>query len=584
MIRSALVKRLWTGGVRSVALSLCLAATLASTLSGCASGGFGESQRNTESLYGNYLAGRYAGSLRDMDAAAAYYEQALAEDPDNPFIVERAFLLSVTAGNVSAGLRFARQIVETSPDNRTARLALALSELKSDNFDEAIAEIDQAAPGPFTALIGTLVKAWAEAGRDDPAAASAVLDSFNDRPAFDLFRIMHEAMIADYLDNTAKARTAYVQSQVASSGASLRIVDAYGRFLERQGDVDLAREIYRNYERLAPNHPIINASLARIADEDTPSRLVSSPSDGIAEALYGLSSALAQESGIDISILYIQLALYMRPDFDVARTLLADLYERAERYNDAVSIYSEVPKSSPLYENAQIQIAINLDRMDRTDEGVARLRTLARQNPKSLEPLTALGDMLRGREEYGPAAVEYSAAIALAGAPSERIWTLYYARGMCLERLKRWDEAEADLKLALKLSKEHPLVLNYLGYSWVEQGANLDEAMAMIQKAVDLRPDDGFIVDSLGWAHYRLGNFAEAVTHLERAVELQPEDPIINDHLGDALWRVGRKVEARFQWLHALALDPDKELEAAINEKLENGLGAAPDPERAAGI
>ncbi|MEQ9518133.1 MAG: tetratricopeptide repeat protein [Parvibaculum sp.] len=561
-----------------------LSLALATGLNACASSGFGTSQRNTESLYGNYLAGRYAGSLRDMESAATYYEHALAEDPNNPFIVERAFLLSVTAGNVPAALRFARQIIETSPDNRTARLVLALSELKSGNYDEAITEIDAAAPGPFTALVGTLVKAWAEAGREDVDAAQAVLDSFKDRPAFDLFRIMHEAMIADYAGSQAKARTAYVQSQAASSGASLRIVEGYGRFLERQGDVDLAREVYRNYERLAPNHPIINASLARVAAGDTPTRLVSSPAEGLAEALYGLSSALAQESGIDISILYIQLALYMRPDFDVGRTLLADLYERAERPNDAVATYGDVPRSSALYENAQIQIAINLDRMDRSADAVARLRTLARQFPTSMEPLTALGDILRGREDYERAAIEYSKAIVLAGEPTGRVWTIYYARGMCLERLKRWDAAEKDLKLALKLSNEHPLVLNYLGYSWVEQGTNLDEAMAMIQKAVDLRPDDGFIVDSLGWAYYRLGQFEAAVTHLERAVELQPEDPTINDHLGDAFWRVGRKIEARFQWLHALELDPDKDLAAAINEKLENGLGPTPDPDRAAGL
>ena len=580
MIKSAVIRRLWTRSAGGRLLSLMLIVGL----SACAAGDFGASQRNPESLYGNYLAGRYAGSLRDMDAAASYYEQALAEDPENPFIIERAFLLSVTAGNVPAGLRFARQIIETSPDNRTARLVLALSELKAGHYDQAISEIDAAAPGPFTALVGTLVKAWAEAGRGDVEAAGAILDSFRDRPAFDLFRIMHEAMIADYMEDAGKARTAYIQSQNASSGASLRIVEAYGRFLERQGDVDLAREIYNNYARLAPNHPIIQASLARIEAEQTPSRLVSSPPEGLAEALYGLSSALAQESGIDISILYIQLALYLRPDFDVARTLLADLYERADRLEDAVATYGVVPRNSPLYENAQIQIAVNLDRMDRPKDGVARLKALARAFPASLEPLTALGDILRGREDYEAASIEYSKAITLAGEPSPRTWTIYYARGMCLERLKRWDEAEKDLKLALKLSNEHPLVLNYLGYSWIEQGANLDEAMAMIQKAVDLRPDDGFIVDSLGWAHYRLGNFEAAVTHLERAVELQPEDPTINDHLGDAFWRVGRKIEARFQWLHALELDPEADLAVAIQEKLESGLGPTPEPDRAAGL
>lgn len=550
-------------------------AVLAGLLGACAGAGFGTSQRNPDSLYGNYLAGRHAGAIRDMEAAADFYEHALAEDPGNPVIVERAFLLSVTAGNISNGLSLASQIVERDPSNRTARLVRALSAVKAKNYDRAIEEIDAAAPGPFTALVGTLATAWSRAGKGEGEAAFAALDTFRDRPAFDLFRVFHEALIADYLGDAARARTAYLKAQEASGAASLRIVQAYGRFLERQGDVELAREIYNNYGRLAPDHPIVEDALNRIEQGIKPSALVRSPADGLSEALYGLASALAQESGIDISILYTQLALYLRPDFDVARTLLADLFERGDGLEDAIAAYSKVGKGSPLYENAQIQIAIDLDRLDRSREAVGRLRALIRQYPASIEPLTALGDILRGREDYAEAANAYSRAIELAGEPDPRYWTIYYARGMCYERIKLWPSAEKDLKLALELSDEHPLVLNYLGYSWVEQKANLSEAMAMIRKAVQLRPNDGYIVDSLGWAYYRLGDYEQAVEHLERAVQLQPDDPTINDHLGDAFWQVGRRIEARFQWQHALEMGAEPEQAAKIERKLKEGLAPA---------
>ncbi|MEQ9144148.1 MAG: tetratricopeptide repeat protein [Parvibaculaceae bacterium] len=553
-------------------------AVLAGLLAACAGTGFGTSQRNPDSLYGNYLAGRHAGAIRDMEAAADFYEHALAEDPGNPVIVERAFLLSVTAGNISNGLSLAGQIVERDPSNRTARLVRALSAVKAEDYERAIGEIDAAAPGPFTALVGTLATAWSRAGEGDAEAAFAALDTFRDRPAFDLFRVFHEALIADYLGDAARARTAYLKAQEASGAASLRIVQAYGRFLERQGDVELAREIYNNYGRLAPDHPIVEDALNRIAKGVTPSALVKSPAEGLSEALYGLASALAQESGIDISILYTQLALYLRPDFDVARTLLADLFERGDRLEDAIAAYSKVGKGSPLYQNAQIQIAIDLDRLDRSREAVGRLRALIRQYPGSIEPLTALGDILRGREDYAEAANAYSRAIELAGEPDPRYWTIYYARGMCYERIKLWPSAERDLKLALELSDEHPLVLNYLGYSWVEQKANLSEAMAMIRKAVQLRPNDGYIVDSLGWAYYRLGDYEQAVEHLERAVQLQPDDPTINDHLGDAFWQVGRRIEARFQWQHALEMGAEPEQAAKIERKLKEGLSAAEEP------
>jgi tetratricopeptide (TPR) repeat protein len=563
-VEAAVIRRLWTR-------SLCVAA-LAVTLGACAGTSFGSSQRNPDSLYGNYLAARYAGTLRDMDAAADYYAQALAEDPGNPVIVERAFLLSVTSGDIAMGLSLAGQIIERDPDNRTARLVRSLSALKSEKYDLAIEEIEAAAPGPFTALVGTLVKSWAAAGKQDTDLTYSILDGFRERPAFDLFRVFHEGLIADYLNDASRARAAYLHAQESSGRASLRIVQAYGRYLERQGDTDLAREVFRNYARLAPDHPIIEAALERVDAGRTPSRLAKTPAEGLSEALYGLSAALAQESGIDISILYVQLALYLRPDFDVARTLLADLFERGERREDANVAYGKVSRSSPLYENAQIQIALNLDRLNSSNEAAARLRTLIRQFPQSIEPLTALGDILRGGKEYGEAVKQYSAAIALSGEPDARSWTLHYARGMCYERLKQWSLAEKDLRLALELSDGHPLVLNYLGYSWIEQNINLQDAMEMIRRAVELRPDDGYIVDSLGWAHYQIGEYDEAVKHLERAVQLQPDDATINDHLGDAFWRAGRKIEARFQWQHALEMEPEPDQIELIQNKLENGL------------
>lgn len=189
-----------------------------------------------------------------------------------------------------------------------------------------------------------------------------------------------------------------------------------------------------------------------------------------------------------------------------------------------------------------------------------------------LEILDALGNILRSRKLYAEAIPYYDQALGMIEKPERRHWVYYYARGTSYERIKQWPKAEVDLKKALDLYPDQPLVLNYLGYSWVDQGYNLDEGMKLIEKAVALKPDDGYIVDSLGWAHYKQGNFEEAVRYLERAVELRPEDPILNDHLGDALWRVGREREARFQWDQALTLEPEPEDEAKIRKKLKSGL------------
>ncbi len=179
---------------------------------------------------------------------------------------------------------------------------------------------------------------------------------------------------------------------------------------------------------------------------------------------------------------------------------------------------------------------------------------------------------MRSSQRYKEAEHYYTRAIEMLKKPKKRHWTLFYARGVSRERLKNWTDAESDLKMALKLSPDQPLVLNYLGYSWVDQGINLKRAMDLIRKAVKLKPDDGYFVDSLGWAHYRLGNFKKAAQQLERAVELRPDDPVINDHLGDAYWRVKRFLEAKYQWSQALTLEPEPEDEKKINQKLADGL------------
>jgi Flp pilus assembly protein TadD len=216
--------------------------------------------------------------------------------------------------------------------------------------------------------------------------------------------------------------------------------------------------------------------------------------------------------------------------------------------------------------------AVNLNLLDQVEESKALLESLAKQRPEEITPQDTLGNIMRARKRYGEAIEHYSRAIALIKAPAQQHWHYWYSRGTCYERTKRWPQAEADLKRALQLSPDEPLVLNYLGYSWIDQNRNLKQGLAMIQKAVSKRPNDGYIVDSLGWAQYRLGNYKDAVKHLERAVELKPEDPTLNDHLGDALWRVGRKREAHFQWDQALALKPEPEEAEKISEKLLKGL------------
>jgi Flp pilus assembly protein TadD len=261
---------------------------------------------------------------------------------------------------------------------------------------------------------------------------------------------------------------------------------------------------------------------------------------------------------------------------------LADLYEGVKKPELAIKIYERVPAASPMRRNAEIQRALDLDSLDRTDEAKAILEKLVAENSTDLEAVTALGNVQRGRKQFAECADAYSKGIDSIKTSEKPNWVIYYFRGICFERSKQWPKAELDMKTALELSPDQPLVLNYLGYSWIDQGVHLDDGMKMIQRAVEQRADDGYIVDSLGWAYYRIGNYEEAVKHLERAVELKPEDPTINDHLGDAYFRIGRVLEARFQWSHARDLKPEAEDLPKIEDKLKTGVLEEPSSAAAA--
>ncbi len=554
-------------------------------LGGCASlGSFANTgAKRGETPYGAYLAGRHAASINDPRKAAEYYDAALRGEPNDALVLDRAFMAALSAGDIDRAVRLAERLTAIETGQRMARLTLALADMKSGDFAGAREEIAASAPGPFTALVGTLTTAWAATGERNKELMLEKIGAFEGRTAFALFRSYHQGLMLDLLGDTAGADAALAEAMSASGGSSVRVVEAYATFLQREGRTDEARAALEGFLAFAPDHPLVRDHLARLARGEALPVHVRNAADGAAEALYGLGSALMQDTSSDLSDVYLQLALYLRPDFDIARSLLAGTYENRKRWQDAIDAYNKIDRKSPLYMNARIQTAMALNRLEREAEAITMLKRLAREKPGSIDPVVAIGDIYRAKENYAEAVIHYERAIALSGAPSERDWTLYYARGICFERLGEWEKAEKDLKLALKLSDDHPLVLNYLGYSWVEQHHRLEEALAMIEKAVERRPNDGFIVDSLGWARYRLGEYDLAVKYLERAVELQPDDPTINEHLGDAFWKVGRKIEARFQWSHALAMNPEEKRIKLLRTKLDLGLEAAESAEREEG-
>ena len=533
------------------------------------------------SALGSYLAGRVARVQGDTQAAAEFYRLALEDDPDNMNLLRRTFLAMLSEGQMAqAGELAARRtaLAERSP---MADVVLAVDDIRHRRWDAARPRLDTAERSGFAALLKPLMLAWVEAAEGRFDEAEAALAKLEQRTAFDAFRNFHLALVNDFAGRDTQAASAYKRTRDSAAGNSTRVVLAYGSFLTRRDRHEEAEKLFRTYLRRVPNNPVITQALADTEAGKQLDPLVQSASEGVGEAFYGAAGALAQDQrGGNTSLIYVRLALYTRPQFDFAQMLLGEMMESVRRWHEAAAVYRDVQATSPFHWEARIRTARVLNRLDKAGEAITMLQQMSKERPADNDALVEVADILRGRERYGEAVHEYDRAIDRISQLRERDWVLLYTRGMALERSKQWDRAEADFLHALELKPNQPSVLNYLGYSWVEQGRNMERAREMIERAVAQRPNDGYIVDSLGWVLFRLGRYEDSVRHLERAVELQPQDPIINDHLGDAYWRVGRHLEARFQWRHALSLQPDKERVDGIQAKLEQGLAPVVDRER----
>jgi tetratricopeptide (TPR) repeat protein len=520
--------------------------------------------------FGDYLSARLAASDHNMADAARLYAASLAADPDNVEILSRAFLYAAAAGDVTTAARLAQRVAGKQPDNRAARLALTVAAIRKGDYAGARADLSQSAKGAFTELTLVLLDAWAAAGEGDLKSADADLGHVVALGGTQALSDFHRALIHDLAADKVGAEKAYIAA-VAGGGTSPRIAEAFGRFLERQGRREDARTYYTRLQAEPALEPMAAQGLARLAADKKPDRLVSSPSGGAAEALFGIAASLSDQNSADVAVFYLRLALFLEPDMDLAKIVLADRFEALDKYEDAIAAYKSLSEKSLYRSAAAVQIALDEAKIGKNDDAIAELQAMTRQTPIDVTVWTALGDAYRNETKFTEAADAYDHAVALLGTNKTTSWPLYYARAIAEERSHRWDAAEGDLKHALQLSPEQPQVLNYLGYSWVDQGKNLPQALAMLEKARSLSPFDGYIVDSVGWAYYRLGRYEDAVKTLENAVQLVPGDATVNEHLGDAYWKIGHKLDARFQWSHALAFGPDKSQKAEIEEKLQSG-------------
>jgi tetratricopeptide (TPR) repeat protein len=524
-----------------------------------------------KSPLGHYLAGRFAIDKHRLGDAANLMLFTLSHDPENVDLLRRCHALLASEGRFDEALPLAETLNRLAPDNSGSNLTLVLHGARVDDWAAASAALQGLPREGLNRIYLPIAGAWAQLGQGNADAAIDMLELL-DGVGVDPLQRVHEGLIYEVAGRTAEAAKAYEAALQAAKSPSLRMAAIVGNFYERTGRTDAARKLYQDYGAANPDTYLLDDGIGRLDAGKAPMPLISTPLEGLAEGLFNIAGLLSQGDTENLALTYARAAVYLKPDFVLGKILIGELLQGQGRSEDAIAIYREIPADSKFSWAARQRIADELDKLGKIDEAMAVLESLAAERPDSPGPLVRIGNMLRHAERFKEAADAYDRAIARLPEIDSRYWSLFYFRGIALERTGHWDRAEADFLRALELEPDQPQVMNYLAYSWVEQVHNLAKAEKMLARAVELRPNDGYIVDSFGWALYRLNRYQQAVGYLERAAELSPQDPVINDHLGDAYWRVGRRAEARFQWRRALSFGPDKDEINKIERKLDRGL------------
>ncbi len=548
----------------------------AALLLGCAAGGApGRRVATTpprvtppaSGTYGAFLAGRFAAGESDTVTAADQLLAALRNDPDNPELLSRGFLAAVLDGRPDA-LRLARRV----PDNVVASLLLLGSDGLAGRWERAEGRARALPRTGATAPLVPVLVAWAQAGRGQNDQALATLRPYIEQGRFRALNALHGAMIADLAGRMREAERLVRVAMADQPDPTLRLAMIGASILQRAGrQADAARllaQVAANGDEisLAATEPARATILA--------GRDVTSPIEGIAEAYIAMAGALRAQGAGEQAVVLARLALRLRPGFGSALLLISDVLGEEEHAEAALGLLGAMRPYDPLWGVGALRRAGLLDKLDRQEEAIALLREQADIMAAQPQPLIRLGDILRRRSRFSEAAIAYDEAIGRIPRLGERDWPVLYARGIARERSGNFPGAEEDFLRALELAPDQPYVLNYLGYAWADQGVHLDRARGMLERAVELRPQDGNIADSLGWALFRLGDLPGAIEWLEKAVELESRNSTINDHLGDAYWVAGREREAEFQWRRALTMELEPGEGQRIEEKLRTGLPA----------
>ena len=523
-----------------------------------------------QSAYGLYLSGRVA-SLRGEQAMGAEL-LALSQSltPEQPELGGEAFVASLFSGDIDEIVRLAPAVAGTPLFAGAGRLAAVVQTLRDGDGTAALALMRREPfPDPYGPVTAYLLPSVAAAGGDWTTALQTVSAPTTETAGLVLRD--QRAQLLEARRRFAEADAEYQALLAIPDGAGLFRVH-YGAFLERQGRRDEALAVYAAaLTGDAPDPRALAAGRRLRAGGRAPAAptLREIASDALAFAAMETSQVNVHE----LSAIYLHLAEALNPDDTITLRLGESLIE-AHQAAAGRAAFARVGRSNPIvYASAQLGLGVSLADDKRDEEALEAFLRADAAAPNEVAVARLLANQYFNLERYEEALAVLNRPTVNTASQSVEI---RFDRGRTLEQLGRIEAAEAELWTALQMAPDNPVLLNHLGYLWVDSGRRVEQGAEMIARAFAADPRDANVQDSLGWAQYRRGQYEVAVETLEQAVAKQPANAEINDHLGDAYWQVGRRREAGWQWNRVLTLQPEPERRAEVEHKLEAGLPGAP--------
>ncbi|PCI89046.1 MAG: hypothetical protein COB24_00785 [Hyphomicrobiales bacterium] len=530
---------------------------------------------------GHFLAANLALSNRDFKNATRFLINLYSEQPDDPVLIESLFLVHLINGEFEKARLFAmkyhqnKQAIEQpeSSHHYLSKLFLTADQVKLGDYNQARSHLAKGDDFMIAEMSYYLLSTWINFADNQPEEAIASLEKLQENSFHQIYYLINSAILAEMQDRQKDADIFYNEALLLG-GTKLDLIEAYGRFLERTGREKQAFALYDDFENRAGKHPLIDKARARLIAGDKPEPMIANAQEAIAYNLYHIANIYYGAGNYDEALNYGRLGQYLAPENSYILNILSLSYQNVEKYVEANVILEQIKADSPFYTKAQIRIAANLEINGQNDLALEKVAALLTEDKIDEAVYMEYANMLKRNEKYAQSVEYYDGLVNKLMLLTINDANLFYNRAVAHERLKNWPQAEADFLQALKLDPNHSYALNYLGYSWVDKGMKLEQGLEMINTALVIDPQNAFIIDSLGWAYFKLGRYEEARLELERAMLVSPSNADISDHLGDVYWKLGRKLEAEFKWQQATIFKSPEINYDDLEYKRENGLDA----------